>query len=59
MQKIHNEITDCLNSQIDEYKKLLDSCTTDYERRYLKGAINALKVAITKIDCLFVGKEEK
>lgn len=58
MKKIHEEIINSLNSQIEEYKKLLDSCTSDYERRYLKGAINALKVSIAKIDCLFVGKED-
>lgn len=58
MREIHEAIIISLNKQIDEYKDLLALCNTDYERRYLKGAINALKVSIAKIDCLFVGKED-
>ena len=58
MKKIHEEIITSLNSQIEDYKKALASCTSDYERRYLKGAINALKVAIAKIDCVFVGNKD-
>ena len=57
MKNIHKEIINSLNSQIKEYEDLMATCSTDYERRYLKGAINAVKVDIAKIDCLFVGKE--